>query len=196
MIVTDNDRHTIVLSGGGKRGVQAQARPLDGKHVHATGFGVKRGDRDLLLVGDLDVAPGEAVLPTREALGTWRLTGEVCDGKCSLGVMRPGNKPAHKACANVCLLGGVPPVFITTTLVFGTRYVLMGDLENHALLCHWLASRWCRNFPSSSSCDGFRKGSTHPARGAAQTDVDRGNLSFFRDPGAAIPPLSEWPMRW
>jgi hypothetical protein len=133
MIVTDNDRHTVVLSGGGKRGVQAEARSLDGKHVRATGFGVKRGDRDLLLVGNLELAPGDAAPPMREPQGIWRLTGEICDGKCSLGVMRPGNKPAHKACANVCLLGGVPPVFITTTPVLGTRYLLLGDPENHAL---------------------------------------------------------------
>ena len=133
MIVTDKDQHTVVLSGGGKRGVQEQARALNGKHVRATGGGVKRGDRDLLLVDQLRPAPGEAAQPVREALGTWRLTGEICDGKCSLGVMRPGNKPAHKACANVCLLGGVPPVFITTTPLFGTRYLLMGDPDNHAL---------------------------------------------------------------
>jgi hypothetical protein len=133
MIVTDKDQHTIMLSGGGKRGVQADARPLDGKHVHATGAGVKRGDRDLLLVDQLQEAPGETAAPVREALGTWRLTGEICDGKCSLGVMRPGNRPAHKACANVCLFGGVPPVFITTTPVFGSRYLLMGDPQNHAL---------------------------------------------------------------
>src|ERR1019366_4461454 len=49
MIVTDKDQHTVILSGGGKRGVQAEARALDGKHVRATGGGVKRGDRDLLL---------------------------------------------------------------------------------------------------------------------------------------------------
>jgi hypothetical protein len=133
LIVTDKDQHTIPLSGGGKRGVQAEARPLDGKHVRATGAGVKRGDRDLLLVDQLRVEPGEAPPPVREALGTWRLTGEICDGKCSLGVMRPGNTVVHKACANVCLIGGVPPVFITTTPVFGTRYLLMGDPDNHAL---------------------------------------------------------------
>jgi hypothetical protein len=133
MIVTDNNQHTVVLSGGGKRGVQAEARPLDGKHVRATGSGVKRGDRDLLLVDQLRAAPGEATPPVREPLGRWRLTGEICDGKCSLGVMRPGNKPVHKACANVCLIGGVPPVFITTTPVFGTRYLLLGDPDDHAL---------------------------------------------------------------
>lgn len=133
MIVTDQDHHTILLSGGGKRGVQAEARPLDGQHVQATGAGVKRGDRDMLLVDQLQPAPGEAVSPVREPLGTWRLTGEICDGKCSLGVMRPGNKAVHKACANVCLIGGVPPVFVTTTPLLGTQYLLMGDPQNHAL---------------------------------------------------------------
>jgi hypothetical protein len=133
MIVTDSDHHTIPLSGGGKRGVQEQARALDGLHVRITGGGVKRGDRDLLLVDQLQPEPGDAVLPVREPLGSWRLTGEICDGKCSLGVMRPGNKPVHKACANVCLIGGVPPVFITTTPVLGTRYLLMGDPDDHAL---------------------------------------------------------------
>jgi hypothetical protein len=133
MIVTDNDHHTILLSGGGKRGVQDEARALDGKHVQATGAGVKRGDRDMLLVDQLQAAPGEAAPAVREPLGRWRLTGEICDGKCSLGVMRPGNKAVHKACANVCLIGGVPPVFITTTPVLGTQYLLMGDPQNHTL---------------------------------------------------------------
>jgi hypothetical protein len=133
MIVTDNDHHTILLSGGGKQGVHAEARPLDGQHVHATGAGVKRGDRDMLLVDQLQPTPGEALPPAREPLGSWRLTGEICDGKCSLGVMRPGNKAVHKACANVCLIGGVPPVFITTTPVLGTQYLLMGDPQNQAL---------------------------------------------------------------
>jgi hypothetical protein len=133
MIVMDQNQHTVLLSGGGKRGIQADARPLDGKHVRATGGGVKRGDRDLLLVDTLQPVPGEVAIPVRESLGTWRLTGEICDGKCSLGVMRPGNGPVHKACANVCLIGGVPPVFITTTPLFGTRYLLMGDSDDHAM---------------------------------------------------------------
>jgi hypothetical protein len=133
MIVTDTYHHTIPLSGGGKRGVRDRARELDGQHVRATGAGVKRGDRDLLLVDTMQAAPGDATPPVREALGTWRLTGEICDGKCSLGVMRPGNAAVHKACANVCLIGGVPPVFITTTPVLGTRYLLMGDPDGHAL---------------------------------------------------------------
>ena len=132
MIVTDAG-HTILLSGGGKSGIQDEARPLDGKRVKAFGGHARRGDRDMLLVYELSAASGEGRAPTREPLGSWRLTGEICDGKCVLGVMRPGNKPVHKACANVCFIGGVPPVFVATTPVAGTRYLLMGGPDNRAL---------------------------------------------------------------
>ena len=41
------------------------------------------------------------------------MAGEICDGKCETGAMRPGNGIAHRACAILCLAGGVPPVFVT-----------------------------------------------------------------------------------
>jgi hypothetical protein len=125
--------HAVLLSGGGKRGVQPQAAGLDGKRVSVTGSGVKRGTLDMLLVADLQPAAGDVVAPRRESLGSWRLTGEICDGKCVLGVMRPGNGLAHKACANVCLTGGVPPVLVTTAPVAGSRFLLMGDPAGRAL---------------------------------------------------------------
>ena len=138
VIVLDPDRdhpagHGVLLSGGGKRGVQAEADPLDGKRVRASGSGVKRGTLDMLLVASLDPAPGNAVPPPRVPLGTWRLTGEICDGKCVLGVMHPGNGLAHKACATVCLTGGVPPVLVTTAPVEGTQFLLIGNLDGQAL---------------------------------------------------------------
>ena len=60
-------------------------------------------------------------------LGRWRLTGEICDGKCYSGVMRPGQGIAHKACANLCLFGGVPPVFIANGTVGGHSHFLIAD---------------------------------------------------------------------
>jgi len=125
--------HTILLSGGGKRGVQDDARPLDGKTVRVTGAGVKRGDLDMILVGALEATPGEAPAIVPVPLGSWRLTGEICDGKCALGVMHPGRSLAHKACANVCLIGGVPPVLATTSPVLGTSYLLIGGADDRAL---------------------------------------------------------------
>jgi len=94
---------------------------------------MKRGTIDMQLVGRMQAVEGVAVAPTAEPLGRWRLTGEVCDGKCYAGVMRPGAGLAHKACANVCLLGGVPPVLVTTAPVAGSQFLLMADPEGHAL---------------------------------------------------------------
>ena len=62
-------------------------------------------------------------------LGRWRLTGEICDGKCYAGAMRPGTGLAHKACANLCLIGGVPPVLVTTAPVEGERFLLIAGAD-------------------------------------------------------------------
>ena len=125
--------HAVLMSGGGKRGVQAQAEALAGKRARATGAGFKRGSIDMLLVDTLAAADGTAPEPAVAVLGTWRLTGEICDGKCVSGVMRPGDGLAHKACANVCISGGVPPVLVTTAPVEGAGFLLMGDRNGHAL---------------------------------------------------------------
>ncbi len=36
--------------------------------------------------------------------------GEVIDPKCYLGAMKPGEGKTHKACAALCLAGGIPPM--------------------------------------------------------------------------------------
>ena len=131
MLVTE--RHAMLLSGGGKFGVQEQAVKLDGKLVRIDGLSVKRGSIEMLLVWHMEPVDGAAVLPTPEPLGRWRLTGEICDGKCYSGVMRPGAGLAHKACANVCLVSGVPPVLVTTAPVAGSEFLLLADTEGHAL---------------------------------------------------------------
>ena len=61
------------------------------------------------------------------SLGRWRIAGEICDGKCYAGAMRPGTGLAHKACANLCIAGGVPAVFVSSSPVEGHRYFLLAD---------------------------------------------------------------------
>ncbi len=125
--------HAVVMSGGGKRGVQQQAAGLAGRLVRASGSLLRRGGIDMLLIGDMVPAEGAVVPATPVAMGTWRVVGEICDGKCVSGVMRPGQGLAHKACANVCILGGVPPILVTAAPVAGSRYLLMGDAAGRAL---------------------------------------------------------------
>ena len=121
------DGHTLMMAGFGKSGVEIEPG-MEGRTVSISGFLAKRGALDMLQSGgELTPAPDASPVPVPSAvpLGRWRLTGEICDGKCYAGVMRPGTGLAHKACASFCVLGGVPPVFVTTAPVEGQRFLLI-----------------------------------------------------------------------
>ncbi|MGB1027634.1 MAG: hypothetical protein ACPGYL_13825, partial [Rhodospirillaceae bacterium] len=162
---TGEPARAVLLSGPGKRGVQGRAAPLDGQVVAVTGVLLERGAIDMIQVGGKiglkaisEVAEDQlpeghgAMLAAAQAiqeadgpghgfadLGTWRVQGEICDGKCYQGAMRPGTGLAHKACANLCLAGGAPPVLVTTTAVQGHTYFLMGALDGGPLSMDQLA---------------------------------------------------------
>jgi hypothetical protein len=120
--------HAMILGGDGKTGISGRARELDGRLVRIKGTLVRRGSIDMLMAREQDIEPeaDERAKPAAARhLGRFRLHGEICDGKCSLGAMRPGTGLAHKACANLCLIGGVPPVFVSTGPVAGASFLLL-----------------------------------------------------------------------
>ena len=120
---------TLMLMAGGKSGVDDRAAPLAGRLATASGVILQRGTIDMLQLrggaGGLSAAEGTAPAQSVEPLGRWRLAGEICDGKCLYGAMRPGRGLAHKACANLCLLGDVPPVFVSSQPVEGTDFMMI-----------------------------------------------------------------------
>ncbi len=121
--------HVLMLSGAGKRGAMA-AEEFAGQLTKVQGVALTRGDLDMLQLAGGQRKPMQAegkapALPEDRDLGRWRLTGEICDGKCLAGAMRPGTGLAHKACANLCLLGDIPPVFASTGAVEGAKFFLM-----------------------------------------------------------------------
>lgn len=137
--------HTLMLTGQGKRGVLEQATSLDGRPATVSGVLLKRGDLDMLQVAGgadgLVAADGDAApVAARQPLGRWRIAGEICDGKCLAGAMRPGRGIAHRACANLCLIGGVPPVFVSAAPVAGHSFFLVAGPDGgpmpDALLDH------------------------------------------------------------
>lgn len=120
---------TIILGRPGKNGAVSGAAGLDGRLVRVSGISLKRGDLDMIEFGrdGLELLEGTPASPEEEDLGRWRLTGEICDGKCYAGAMRPGTGLAHKACANLCLIGDVAPVFVATGPVEGRSFFLLGE---------------------------------------------------------------------
>ena len=128
---------TLMLSAGGKIGILARAKPLGGKLATVSGVILKRGELDMLQLrggkAGMKLAEGEASTPTAKPLGKWLLAGEICDGKCLAGAMQPGTGLAHKACANLCLIGGIPPVFVSSKPVEGSEFLLIANEDGGPL---------------------------------------------------------------
>ena len=140
-VTEGNDRikpnTTLMLAGQGKGSVDKRAIPLEGKLAKVSGVVLQRGELNMLQLrggrNGISAVEGDAPEQPREALGRWKLAGEICDGKCLAGAMRPGRGLAHKACANLCLIGGVPPVFVSSQPVKGSDFMLITGPDGQAL---------------------------------------------------------------
>ena len=128
MLATAERRYLLV--GAGKHGFETG---LAGQRVKLRGSRIWRGSEEMIEVaGVTPLGPGSPA-PERVALGRVRLTGEIVDLKCFLGVMNPGAGKVHRACAARCLSGGVPAGFVVQDAE-GTRRVLLLDVPDRARL--------------------------------------------------------------
>ncbi len=115
---------SILLVNQGKLSAEAFSKPFHNQYVSVTGFPIRRGGWTMLELNSPDnvVANSDSIssdlidqLKARvdpEALGPVSLAGEIIDSKCFLGVMKPGEGSVHKACAEVCLIGGIPSMLL------------------------------------------------------------------------------------
>jgi len=133
--------HLVVQIG--KVGAREILEPFAGEVVTVTGFQLERAGRRIVeLTSAESVAQVEGgsgfVLPVVYGVDeAVELEGEIVDGKCYLGAMKPGDGKAHKACALLCLDGGLPPMFADTRdpatadirlLVFGDQGAVLPDV--------------------------------------------------------------------
>ena len=123
--------HTVLLSAFGKAQV-ANAAALDGQPVQASGALIARGDLQMLVVNDSAQLYAAPALPPPDAavkLGRWRIAGEICDGTCAAGAMRPGAGIAHRACASLCLEGDIPPLLVSVQPAAGSSFFLLAGAD-------------------------------------------------------------------
>jgi hypothetical protein len=113
---------TALLSCLGKCGVAARIGSFAGQPVVVTGSLIQRGAHAMIAVDevgdwirrDARPAPDPALaFPSPALLGDVALNGEILDSKCWFGAMRPAEGKVHKACAALCIRGGIPPAFFT-----------------------------------------------------------------------------------
>jgi len=110
----------FLLVGSTKSGVAARAAAALGDdaqaRVRVRGQALRRrGQRAVSLVdGDdaIEVLGPAPAVPMTPAAGAGAFVGEIIDPKCWLGAMRPGSGLVHRACASLCIRGGIPPCFV------------------------------------------------------------------------------------
>jgi hypothetical protein len=108
---------TYLLVSDEKRGAEAALGVTPDGPVKLSGFPIGRSGIAMieLVANDVAVISETPTIdePAREVHSTATLEGEIVDSKCWLGVMRPGEGHLHKACASLCIRGGIPPIFVT-----------------------------------------------------------------------------------
>lgn len=132
----DGTVSTLLFTGWTKNNVQVPADRV-GQPVEVTGNRYSRGSLSMLegaggfapAVGlDADVVARLTSTPA-EDLGEVVVSGEIVDSKCFAGRMRPGEGQGHRACAQLCILGGIPPVLISRSADGSERSYLLASRE-------------------------------------------------------------------
>jgi hypothetical protein len=134
----------VLLVSEGKFGAARRAAPFAGRLVRARGTLLTRDGRSMLELATqadaLELVGGESEL-TRETPNPHAphggrrvaLRGEVIDPKCYLGAMKPGDGKTHKACAALCIRGGIPPMLLSTGPDGRSNYYLLAGLADEPL---------------------------------------------------------------
>lgn len=130
-VVTKEAVHYLVYED--KRTLSPEeAKPLHLRTVTITGSLIEDPTQPTSMIAVPSVERIEATGgPSADPLATveWRsvsgIRGEICDSKCALGAMNPGLFKPHRACATVCLQGGIPPVLIVPTAADSSEHYLL-----------------------------------------------------------------------
>lgn len=115
----DGSIETLLLTGIGKRGAFVSDF-FDNGYCIVRGYPLEREGRRILELMD----GHEGMIRSGKQEEAWQppetivfgavvLRGEILDAKCWHGAMKPGEGRAHKACATLCVRGGIPPLLIT-----------------------------------------------------------------------------------
>lgn len=132
----DGQATTILLVNQGKLGAAGRLAAADGRLARVRGHMLERGrvrmfelDEDAAAVEPVtrNSAVPEAIslsLPAPAGQRAVVLRGEIVDPKCFAGAMKPGEGKTHKACAVLCLRGGIPPMFVAED---GREYLLVDE---------------------------------------------------------------------
>lgn len=125
----------------GKSGAQDAVKGLNGKRVKLRGSLIYREQQTMIeildgsveVLSDVPAQSAPSLAGKGVSLGEKTLTGEIVDSKCFLGVMNPGELKLHKACATLCIAGGIPPVLVVRNQQSLATYFMLVSRDGQAV---------------------------------------------------------------
>ena len=121
----------VLLVGVGKVGPPEEVVAMAGSAANVTGYTLERNGMRMLEVQSAEAAqdspPRAPTIPIDH--GTHAIATEILDSKCYLGAMKPGDGIGHKACATLCITGGIPPMMSWTDNAGKTHYALLTNAD-------------------------------------------------------------------
>ena len=141
MLIVNDDSgvpsRRILLVTMGKIGGEGLDLPDHTQTATITGYPIGRDGTVLLTIenpaSDVEVSKPAIFGQTSASLGQATLVGEIIDPKCYFGAMKPGEGKVHKACATLCIAGGVPPMFMTQGAAGDLTYYLLVDQNGRGI---------------------------------------------------------------
>jgi hypothetical protein len=135
LVHSDGADQLVLLVTQGKVGAASgDVTKLDGRRIRTSGFILQRQSRVLLELSGpptpISDQQSQPLVFSAEVPITLR--GELIDPKCYSGAMKPGEGKTHKACAALCLRGGIPPMLVTRDGA-RTEFHLLADENGGAL---------------------------------------------------------------
>jgi len=126
---------SVLLVDDWKFGVALDPKLRDGDPVHVQGYALRRGTVTVLQIA-APLRPASdpvGALPAPRDTGEQAISGEIVDSKCWAGAMNPGDGKAHRGCGSLCLLGGIPALFITRGNDKAASWFVLADAAGNPL---------------------------------------------------------------
>lgn len=126
-------RHLLV--GQGKHGAGALVAGHVGSWATVSGSLAYRDGRAMVEVRTVAPVAAPPVSPqaVAEDLGRYAAEGEIVGAKCYMGVMSPSSGIVHRACAALCIRGGIPPLLRVERADGQSEGLVLADAEGRPL---------------------------------------------------------------
>lgn len=132
---------TAILTSMTKSGVQKRLQGFNNQWLQLKGIMTKHNnhfvfslldDKNAITVLKTQANTAKVMFKKNKNIKT--LEGEIIDPKCYVGAMKPGEGKTHKACATLCIKGGIPPVLLVKNFLFTEKFYLLLDKHGEPVL--------------------------------------------------------------